>query len=89
MTATPESLEIALQHAVTEYDRKQAGKRCWNPHALPLYLEAVERAVALVRAGKDVRSAIVANFNDRLLDRCLKAAGLSKSELAEQYESFR
>ena len=78
-----EAIGLKLVHAVTEYDRKQESKRGYNPHALPIYLSAVQSVIDAMDAGKTVRQAILANFSDRLLDACLKAVGEAKATDAE------
>jgi hypothetical protein len=84
MTDIMTAVHIKLAHAVTEYDRKQFGKRGYNPYALGQYLQAVANVDEDLAAGMDLRKAIVSNFNGRLLDRCLKAVGLETSTIEEQ-----
>lgn len=84
MTLETTSVHIRLAHAVTDYDRKQYGKRGYNPYALPQYLAAVASVDEELAKGVDLRKAIVSNFNGRLLDRCLKAVGLETSTVQEQ-----
>lgn len=69
-----------LIHAVTAYDRKQEGRRGYNRYALAQYLDRVEDAS---KHGGTLRQALVANFNDRLLDVCLKAVGEPKATYEE------
>jgi hypothetical protein len=38
--------------ALTEYDRKQSTRRGYNPHALALYLEALDSAETEVQRGR-------------------------------------
>lgn len=68
-------LHLLLAHAVTAYDRKQETKKGHNPYAIAHYLHAVDDAVALIEKGSTVRAALLATFNDRLLDVALKAVG--------------
>lgn len=61
--------------ALTQYDARQSKRgRQWNPYALGLYLEALERAEALVAKGQGWESALGECFCDRVLDVVLKAA---------------
>jgi hypothetical protein len=69
-------IHMQLLHAVTEHDRKQAGNRFHNPYALALYCAALERVDDKLKAGADLESTLYQEFNDRLLDVCLKAVGL-------------
>jgi hypothetical protein len=66
-------LNAKLIAAVTEWDRKQSGKRGYNPYALAQYFAAVEEAMILVGKGISPAVALRSVFNDRLLDYCLKA----------------
>ena len=76
--------QMKLSHAVTEYDRRQQGKRGYNVYALAQYLGAVNKVEDAVKSGKSLRAALVANFNGRLLDVCLKAVGEAASTSLEQ-----
>ena len=78
------NVHFQLSHAVTEYDRRRQGKRGYNVYALARYLGAVNEVEDAVRAGKSLRAALVANFNGRLLDVCLKAVGEAGSTSLEQ-----
>lgn len=79
-----DDLHYTLVHAVTEYDRKQQGKRGYNIWALPQYLGAVETAEQRIAEGKTTREALVASFCGRLLDVVLKSVGEAKSTREEQ-----
>ncbi len=61
-----EKLRHQLSHSLTSYDASQRGKKSYNPHALPIYLERVD--------------AIMAGLSGTLQKRCLKAAGLAASD---------
>lgn len=74
-----EQIKSALIHALTEYDRKQSTKRFYNPHALGIYFQRVNAVCADIERGATPRAALLAGFNDRLLDVCLRAIGESKS----------
>lgn len=65
-----------LRHAVTRYDRRQEGRKGYNPYALGLYMGAVGRVEQDLLAGASLRGALVHNFNGRLLDFCLKSLKL-------------
>jgi hypothetical protein len=80
---TPDQLRFKLVHAATEYDRKQEGKRGYNPYALLQYFVAIDQAIAHHESGKTIRQALVSNFCDRLLDCLLKAVGEPKSTKGE------
>lgn len=81
-------LHFKLVHTLTEYDRKQSGKRGYNPYALAHYLGAVQRFDELVKEGKPTRQALCECFCGRLLDLALKTAGEQKSTDAEQRSSL-
>ena len=76
------TLKQKLDHAVTEYDRKQYAKSLkskhgyYNHYALGIYLGRVDDCCQVIEAGADIRKTLEDNFNDRLLDCVLKAAGL-------------
>jgi hypothetical protein len=69
------SIKAKLLHAVTEWDRRASKRKGYNPYALGLMFEAVDRTSTAIEGGTTVRAALMANFNDRLLDHCLKAVG--------------
>jgi predicted metal-binding transcription factor (methanogenesis marker protein 9) len=74
-----------LQFTVTQYDVKQSQKKGYNIYALAQYLMAVDRARdAMADEGLDLRTALIHCFNGRLLDVCLRAAGVATSTRAEQ-----
>ena len=77
------TLHDKLLHAVTEYDRRQAGKPGYNIWALPMMVKRVQEVTADVDRGAPVRAAILAGFLGRCLDRCLKVAGEPKATQAE------
>ena len=83
MTRTGD-LRFDLVHALTTYDTAQSKRPGYNRHALPIYFEALDDALAYVDKGKPVREALTRCFNGRLLDVCLKAAGLERSTRDEQ-----
>lgn len=80
----------SIMKAVTEYDKKQLHKHLknerfyYNPCALSLYHDAVDRTCEAIQQGQDTRSALVDNFCGRLLDIVLKSVGEPKSTDAEQ-----
>lgn len=83
-TSLANEIARTLTHAVTQYDRKQEGKRGYNRYALPQYLAAVHSVEEQVSKGASRRCAIVSNFCGRLLDVCLKAVGEPVSTREEQ-----
>jgi hypothetical protein len=77
------NIKSALEHAVTEYDRKQEGKRYHNPYALGIMLQRVDDIAAKIESGCDPRTAIVTSFCDRLRDHVLRTCGLPITTDAE------
>lgn len=69
------TIERALMHAVTAYDRRQASKRHYNVYALPQYLQRVDEICRDIAKGAAVRAAICAAMTGPLLSACLKAVG--------------
>jgi hypothetical protein len=67
------TMKQKLVNALTDYDRKQSTRRSYNPHALALYFEALDDAMAAVERGCNIRKALADSFNDRVLDACLRA----------------
>ena len=74
---------LDIAHAVTEYDRKQAGKKGYNIWALGHYMKACQDVRAHVANGVTLRDAIIGCFNGRLCDHVLKSQGLAKMTDAE------
>jgi hypothetical protein len=66
-------LYLTLAHAVTAYDRKQEGKRGYNPYALPQYLARCEDIVCDVAAGYPLAQVIEQNLLDRLRNHVARA----------------
>ena len=64
-----------LLNAVTEYDRKQLGKKSYNPYALGHYAAALQNVRDDMESGKTLRQALLKNFNGRLLSVVLKSVG--------------
>jgi hypothetical protein len=62
------TLERQLKSIVYLYDMAQSNKRSYNPFALGIYNDRVDRIVAEVEAGEDPQVCINRGFNDRLLD---------------------
>ncbi len=75
------TLRQKLNHAVTEYDRRQEARAkkskrgYYNHYALGIYLGRLDEVCNEIDGGADIRKTIEANFNDRLLTCVLKAAG--------------
>lgn len=66
-----------LVHIVTEWDRKQSTKRFYNPHALGLYIQSINNnVIPALDAGKSLKDALEAGFEDRLLDFLKKGLGV-------------
>lgn len=72
-----------LIHAVTEYDRKESKKRSYNRHAIGIYFQRVDEVCADIERGADTRKAIMAGFDGRLADACLRAVGLPITKQSE------
>ena len=83
-TENPMPLRSQLVHAVTEYDRKQEGKRGYNRYAIGHYLRAVDGVMEEVGKGYSVRSAISNNFTGRLADYLLRTVGEAPQTREEQ-----
>jgi hypothetical protein len=66
-------LYLTLAHAVTAYDRKQEGKRGYNPYALPQYLARCEDIAREVAGGADLGQTLNHNLLDRLRDYVARA----------------
>ena len=73
-----------LIHALTDYDRKQSKKRGYNPHAPGIYFQRIDEVCADIERGTKPRAALLAGFQDRLLDVCLVAIGEPKFTQAEK-----
>lgn len=65
-------LSVRLNSIVTIHDQLQQRSRYYNPFALAIYLERVDRVVAMVEDGASLADAINANFSDRLAAKLLK-----------------
>jgi hypothetical protein len=65
-------LFIRLNHIVTKHDQQQQRSKYYNPFALAIYLEGVERVASMVENGADLSDAINSNFNDKLAAKLLK-----------------
>lgn len=74
-----------LVNAVTEYDRKQQGKRGYNHYALGHYCNAIQNVAEDMEEGRNIRAALLRCFNGRLLDVCLKAVGEAKFTMEEMH----
>lgn len=77
------SLHFQIVQAVTSYDRKQEGKKGYNPYALAQYLAAASNVDDYLADGMGAREAIIQAYNGRLLDCVLKACGLAQASVAE------
>lgn len=73
-----------LINALTEWDRRNAKRKGYNPYALPQYFQAVAAAEEDISTGVSLRQALVNHFCGRGLDVCLKAVGLPASTRQEQ-----
>ena len=71
-----EQIKFALIHAATRYDAKEAKKAHYNKWALPQYFARINEICADIEKGANVRDAVIAAFNGRLLRDCLKQLNL-------------
>lgn len=86
------TLHNALVHAATAYDRKESTKRYYNHYALAQYLMRIDEVEADIVKGTAPRQALLAAFNDRLLDHMLKAIGepkFTRDEMLAQSPVYR
>lgn len=79
------NIKDKLISALTQYDEKQSKRKFYNPHALGIYFQRVDEVMADIERGATVRQALLAGFNDRLLDVCLKAVGEKPFTKEEMY----
>lgn len=89
MTADDPKLGFYLTSAVTEYDRRQEARatktrRSHNIYALSHYLGAIEEITAKIKAGTDVRAAVIAHIHGGLGNFVLRAIGHPPMTDAEQ-----
>jgi hypothetical protein len=82
MTTT--EINARLSQAAIAYDRRQSLTRFHNPSGLRLTLERIDLVMGDIKAGATPRQALLAGFNDRLLDRMLTAIGEPKFTLEEK-----
>lgn len=76
-----------LTAAIMAYDRGESKKPYYNRYAMPQLLKRVTDVVADIERGADVRMAILAGFNGRVLDKALKAVGLPRATPEEKLGS--
>jgi hypothetical protein len=67
---------IKLVNALTEFDIKESKKRYYNPHALGLYFQSLQRCEGFANKGHELRLCLLNCFNGRLLDKLLKKLDL-------------
>lgn len=79
-----ETVRARLGLALTTYDRRQSGRRGWNPYALPQYLARADEIAADIEAGASPRAAILAGFTGTLQAACLRALGLPPATADER-----
>ena len=77
------SIRLKLQTVIIKHDQMEAKKRFYNPYALGLYCEALNRLDRYYALGYDLRLCLLNCFNGRLLDKMLKAANLPVSTREE------
>jgi hypothetical protein len=74
----------ALIHAATDHDRRASSRPGFNPYALAQYLARIDSVCVAIERGLTPRSALLAAFNDRLLDRLLTGIGEPRFTRAER-----
>ncbi len=74
LESTLDQLDSKLAHILTEYDRKQSTKRCYNIYALGIMFQSKDSIIESLRKNPDqlTKDVICEHFNDRLLDFILK-----------------
>jgi hypothetical protein len=82
-----QTLNDALTHAATAYDRKQSKKRGYNHYALAHYFNAVELICTDINSGADPVEAIKRHTLDRVQDVYLKAAAKWAGQIVANSES--
>lgn len=65
-----------ILNAFTTYDRKQVGKKGYNPYALSHYCAALDNVDEYMQQGKTLREAIIKSYLGRLCDAILRALDL-------------
>ena len=65
-----------IVNAFTEYDRKQKGKKGYNPYALGHYCMALDNVAEYMQDGYTLRQAIIKSYLGRLCDSILRALDL-------------
>lgn len=70
-------LRMELVHCVTKHDRAGMGRKGYNVYALGHYLGAVDDCMARIASVAGIENALRVGFNDRLLDKLLKAIAVS------------
>lgn len=70
--------------ALTAFDNRESRKRGYNRYAFAQYLLRLDEIEADVAAGATWRAAIIAAFDGRLRDTCLRAIGEPKATEAEE-----
>lgn len=68
-----DGLHLRLAHVITEFDRRQATRRGYNPNALGIMLGALDETFEDVASGKrgSISDHLRNHFNDQILDNLL------------------
>lgn len=66
---------LKLDSAIVDYDKRQSRTKSYNRYALGHYCRAMQEVKADVSGGIPLDHALCRNFNGRLRDKLLKAAG--------------
>jgi hypothetical protein len=69
-------VRLKLETALIAHDRRQAKGKHHNPHALAIYLRALQEATEATSHGHSLARALHDHFNGRLLSALERAAGL-------------
>lgn len=80
-----EEIKNKLIAAATEYARKQAKKKGYNPYALGIYLNRIEEIISDIENGAGVQDALGAGFSGTLLNHLAKAVQVSAAESGKYF----
>lgn len=73
---THEEIRVKLLNAVTEYDRKQSTKKCYNRYALAQYIAQIDNVIRLHQEGSALKWSIRKCYLDRLCAAVGKEFGI-------------
>lgn len=67
------NIHDTLRSVLIAHDKREARGNRYNPHALALYMEALQSVDEEVSKGVDIKIALELHFCGRLLEKLLKA----------------